>query len=341
MKTLKVMGLLFTMFVFGLATAQEQTGTALDFEPLGDIRVGEYQPHTGAGGAIIFSGTTPGDQHPDIILVGPNEYWERFEIDDDAGVTTIWEGLTPGPYSVASTDDGLQVVHAVVDVRAGEAVAVHVNLEPMDQRVYAPGAYTPAYPATAYPYGPYTAYPSERFGTFNVQAPNEDVLYVVTGPNDYVADFRGSFSIGGLTPGVYVIAGTAEGRHVSAGRLEVRLAERVPVTPVELIVIDEVTGAVTPPAQQQTQQQEQQTQQQEQQLGSLAVTVHPEEATVNITGPDDYTSAFNGAQTLSRLHPGEYVVAVTHDGYQPSRQTVDVTEGEQTNVEVTLQRQEQ
>ena len=71
--------------------------------------------------------------------------------------------------------------------------------------------------------------------------------------------------------------------------------------------------------------------------GAMNVTFDPAGAVVNITGPDGFTQELTSSQTLEGLAPGEYVVAATLEGYQPSETRVEVAAGEVVPVEIILE----
>ena len=71
--------------------------------------------------------------------------------------------------------------------------------------------------------------------------------------------------------------------------------------------------------------------------GAMNVTFEPAGAVVNITGPDGFTQELTSSQTLEGLAPGEYVVAATLEGYQPSETRVEVAAGEVVPVDIILE----
>ena len=71
--------------------------------------------------------------------------------------------------------------------------------------------------------------------------------------------------------------------------------------------------------------------------GAMNVTFDPAGAVVNITGPDGFTQELTSSQTLDGLAPGEYVVAATLEGYQPSETRITVAAGETVPVEIILE----
>lgn len=271
---------------------QSQEQAAQERPSFGQIQVGDAQPvETETDtvevevetGTIVFTGQTPDDQHPNIDLVGPDGYYESFEVGDDADEERVVEGLLPGIYSVAATDNDLQVAHTLVEVVAGQAVHVNVALDQFAQD-YEPGTFRapapvaagdPAFegeqtaegdanaqtgevaggaqgePAAApvYPAGAYDTRVEQLEGVdtgeivVNANA-EEDVRFVVTGPNAYSNEFSGENTLSDLAPGIYVIAATAEGHEVATSLIEVQATTRtitVPATSVSTDV-EEVEG---------------------------------------------------------------------------------------------------
>ncbi len=76
--------------------------------------------------------------------------------------------------------------------------------------------------------------------------------------------------------------------------------------------------------------------------GGMQLTLEPAEAVVTITGPDGYAEEITGgSQTLDGLVPGEYIIAATLEGYQPSETQVEVAPGEVVPVEILLEAEPQ
>jgi hypothetical protein len=198
--------------------------------PLGEIQVGEAEPYEAETttvqvevetGAIIFNATTPGGERPNIDLVGPNGYYDHFEVRADEDGRHVVEGLLPGVYSVAATDDGLQVAHTLVEVTAGQAIAVNIALEEL--AAYEEGTFQPdertAFPDNGFETAEPQAIENAEFGEVTVETENDNARFVITGPNNYSQEFTGTFTASDLTPGVYVIAGTLEDSYVLEGTL--------------------------------------------------------------------------------------------------------------------------
>lgn len=75
--------------------------------------------------------------------------------------------------------------------------------------------------------------------------------------------------------------------------------------------------------------------------GTLVVRLEPAEATVNVTGPDGFQESFTGPNELTGLTAGDYAVSATLEGYQTQETTVQVADGETTEVDVSLSALEQ
>lgn len=244
------------------AAQEQQTQTRTveiqgeEVAPLGEIQVGQAQPYEESEtttvevevqtGAISFTVNTPTDQSPNVDIVGPNGYYQRVEVSGN-GEAQLVGGLLPGVYSIAATDDNLQVAHTLVEVTSGQAVSVDVTLEELaafEQGTFQGGAET-AFPDDAFQAEEPQAIENAEFGEVNVETQTEDARFIVTGPNNYSQEFSGSFTASDLAPGVYVIAGTREGNfevqslvgsRVATSAVEVNVSQRVTMVPVYDIV---------------------------------------------------------------------------------------------------------
>lgn len=228
--------------------------------PLGEIQVGESQPYEESEsrtvevevrtGAIAISATTPGDERPNIDLVGPSGYYEHFEVSTDD--QHLVEGLLPGVYSISATDDGLQVAHTLVEVTAGEAISVQISLQEL--AAYEEGAFQPdastRFPDDSFRAEEPQATENTEVGEVTVNTDSENARFVVTGPNNYSQEFTGSFTAGELPPGVYVVAGTREdayqiegtlsGAQIATSAVAVNVSQAVTMVPVYDIVGAEI-----------------------------------------------------------------------------------------------------
>ena len=233
---MKVIGTTILTLLFGaLLTVSAQDFDADLYEPLGDVGIGAYEPYDAVeGGAIVLSATTPTDQEPNYDVVGPDAYYEHFDISDNPGDERVLDGLAPGVYSVAATDEGLQLSATLVEVRAGEVVPVSFNLQPMDAAAYDIADYSPyayGYPADYDTLGAYSPYDNPELGSVAVTSEYTDAEIVVTGPNGYSTSFETEAVLDDLVPGTYVVAATDEGLGTSRNVFEVRAGERLEAAP--------------------------------------------------------------------------------------------------------------
>lgn len=248
--------------VFGAAVAQDDqnkdaqnkdqqqasTVNGEEFVPYGEINVGQPEPFDTderqvdveiETGALIFTGETPGDQHPNVDLIGPDGYVNHFEIDDNADEEHVIDGLVPGVYSVAATDDNLQLAHTLVEVVRGQAVRVNVTLDQRTQD-FVPGAF--AGDDAARPVFPANSFQARRgdidseLGQITVETDDDEGTFVVTGPDNYYQEFNGSFTAEDLQPGVYVIAGTKEGSQIATTSVEVEATVASTLVPAFVVV---------------------------------------------------------------------------------------------------------
>ncbi len=232
MKIIKFLSLALALTFFVSASAQVFDSNL--FEPLGDVTVGDYGVYDVAdSGRIILSATTPTDQEPNYDVVGPNNYYERFDISDNPGDERGLENLLPGVYSIAASDEGLQLSATLVEVRAGETVPVNFNLQPMDTAAYDIADYSPyayGYSADYNTLGTYTPYDNPDLGSVVVTADIPGTEVIVTGPNGYSENFETQATLDDLPPGTYVVAATGQGYDTSRNVFEVRAGERLETT---------------------------------------------------------------------------------------------------------------
>lgn len=238
------------LLALGAACAQNMVyGEEYDLtsvRPLGQVDAG-YEPYRNEqdAGAIMLSHATPGDQHANFDVVGPNGYWQHFDFSDAEGDTRRLEDLLPGTYSVAASDEGLGLAHTLVEVRAGEATTVHVELEPWQGDIGAEydaadtyGSYEgvgedvqPGYPYGAYAVGAYETYEESDLGALSVEGTPADTQLVVTGPDAYSTSLEGDGELADLRPGRYVLAATGDGYEVSVTTIRIPAGRTVPVDP--------------------------------------------------------------------------------------------------------------
>lgn len=244
----RITGTLLTFIALLLLTPALAQDAFQDFdvtevEPFGDVDLtfGAYDDEL--AGALVLSHSTPGDQHANFDVVGPDDYLNHFDFSDDPGEELVLDGLAPGVYSVAATDEGLNLSHTLVEIRAGESATVHFNLEPWDENfvagTYDPYAYYgrygqgvyPGYPYGAYGVSPYSPYGQAARGALSVETGNENIDYIVTGPNGYSQEFEGDFVVENLLPGVYAIAATEQGLDLAVTTVEIQAERQLAVNP--------------------------------------------------------------------------------------------------------------
>lgn len=227
---------------------QDQQTVAVDqFEPYGTVET-TYEAYDVADrGALILTHTTPSDQQANFDVVGPDDYWNHFDFADEPTEEAVIEDLRPGVYSVAATDEGLSLVHTVVEVRAGETARVDVQLQAWQEGQFAPGTLDPyttygvrdrgAYPGyPGYPYGAYTMgeptpfTDQAGFGAISVDARDDTIDTVVTGPNGYSIELEGDGITDPLWPGVYAVASTEQGFDTAVTSVEVQEGSQLEVS---------------------------------------------------------------------------------------------------------------
>lgn len=241
--TVKFIGCVFVLAALMVAFAEEVYEPTL-YEPFGGygLEYGEYEPIEGyeAGvdddidGNLRVQIAEPTAQAIDVVLVGPDGYHEVLEVE----VERLVEGLLPGVYSVAATDDGLQAVIGKVEVAVGQIAPIIVTLNRTVEAGYEPEAFDAYEPYGVYELGPYEGIEATDTGVLTVQvvlseAAAEAVVEAqvsVVGPNDYRNNFITGATLDGLESGGYAVAATAEGYKMAQGAVEVREGEALTVT---------------------------------------------------------------------------------------------------------------
>lgn len=257
---------LLLAFLAGVAAAQGPDPASVeDFEPFGAVERSYQAYEAETRGAIVLSHATPEEQHANFDVVGPDGYYEHFDFEDDPGGERILDELRPGVYSIAASDEGLELVHVVVEVRPGEIVTIDADLVRWEQGAFAPGVYDPYagysvdggdgdpvgdgdgdeffdYPG--YPFGTFgldrgTPYTGESgFAALAVDVRGDDVDTVVTGPNGYSEELEGDDVATRLWPGVYAVASTGDGYDLAVTTIEVEEDVQYEVTPTLVAVED-------------------------------------------------------------------------------------------------------
>lgn len=213
-----------------------------EYGVFGDAQVGAYEPYEEGSeeGAMSLAFSTPNEQNVDFNVTGPNGYREDFEVGyfglETGGDARVVEGLLPGVYSVAATDDNLQLIETKVEVRAGELVALNFNMQLIEDSSYDLADYQPY---GTYEVGAYEPVDTVDYGTVEVvvAVSNPDAVEVVipdlnvTGPDDFRRELEGAENVlGSLLQGPYSVAATAEGYSVTEGKVDVQVGQAVRIT---------------------------------------------------------------------------------------------------------------
>lgn len=237
----KLLGLLVVPALLVPALAQEVEAFDPErYEPFGDVQVGVYEPYEvdAGGGALSLAFSTPNEQNVDFNVTGPDGYREDFEvggfgleIGDDVRIV---EDLAPGVYSVAATDDNLQLIETKVEVRAGELVPLTFNMQLIEDFDYTLADYEPY---GVYEVGPYEPIDVADYGNLivNVEMADENAGVIpkvnVTGPEDYRREFEGDDNVlRTLVAGPYSVAATAPGYRMAEGKVDVQVGQAGQVT---------------------------------------------------------------------------------------------------------------
>ena len=213
-----------------------------DYGAFGDAQVGAYEPYEegGEGGAMSLAYSTPNEQNVDFNVTGPDGYREDFEVGyfglETGGDARVLAGLLPGVYSVAATDDNLQLIETKVEVREGELVALNFDMQLIEDANYDLADYQPYGNAEI---GAYEPVDTVDYGTLEVvvTVSNPDEVEVVipdlnvTGPDDFRREFEGAENVlGSLLPGPYTVAATAEGYSMTEGKVDIQMGQAVRMT---------------------------------------------------------------------------------------------------------------
>ena len=219
----------------GVARSRSESFNPDDYGGVfGEAVVSEYEPYEAdnGGGAVSLAYSTPNEQNVDFNVTGPNGYREDFEVGyfgfETGGDARILEGLPPGVYSVAATDDNLQLIETKVEVREGELIALNFNMQLIEDANYDLADYQPYGNAEV---GAYEPVDTVDYGTLEVvvAVSNPDDVEVVipdlnvTGPDDFRREFEGAENVlGSLLQGPYSVAATAEGYGMTEGKVDIR-----------------------------------------------------------------------------------------------------------------------
>jgi Ca2+-binding EF-hand superfamily protein len=223
----------------GVSRSRDTTFNAENYRTFGDVGIGAYEPleEGVAGGALSLAYTSPNEQNVDFNVTGPNGYREDFEVGyiglEMGGDARVVSGLEPGVYSVAATDDSLQLIETKVEVREGELVSLDFNMQLIEDFEYNLADYEPY---GAYEVGAYEPIGIDTYGNLIVtveMADGNDAVAPninVTGPDDFRRELEGDRALQALVEGPYSVAATAPGYRMTEGKVDVRHAEAAQVT---------------------------------------------------------------------------------------------------------------
>lgn len=223
----------------GVSRSRDATFNAEDYGAFGDVQVGTYEPFEEGveGGALSLAYTSPNEQNVDFNVTGPNGYREDFEVGyiglETGGDARVVSGLEPGVYSVAATDDNLQLIETKVEVREGELVSLDFNTQLIEDFEYNLADYEPY---GVYEVGAYEPIGVDTYGNLIViveMADGNDAVAPninVTGPDDFRRELEGDATLQALVEGPYSVAATAPGYRMTEGKVDIRNAEAAQVT---------------------------------------------------------------------------------------------------------------
>ena len=207
----------------------------------GDANYEAYEDYDGPGAAMSVSFSTPNEKNVNFSITGPNGYRNSIEVGyfglETGGDARVLENLTPGVYSVAATDDNLQLVRTNLELRVSSLIPLNFNLQLIEDFDYNIADYEPYEAYGTYEIGEYSPVDVASGGNVTVLTSTSDgaddveVLVSITGPDDFIQDFEGSERVfTGLTEGPYSVAATAEGYGMVEGIVESREGQVVEVT---------------------------------------------------------------------------------------------------------------
>jgi len=164
-------------------------------------------------------------QSPNVSVTGPDGFSERLEVGGEA----VLEGLAPGVYAVAATDEDLQLLEGTVEVRPGRVVTVVLRPVGMSNQ------YRNENPQFLGLFDVHaTATPEDtNTGSLAVAARPAGAVVNVVGPGGFSEHYegvQGDLLLEDLVPGWYTVAATAEGHAVSRATVRVRVGQRTEVS---------------------------------------------------------------------------------------------------------------
>jgi protocatechuate 3,4-dioxygenase beta subunit len=253
-----------------------------------------------------ISGTVSDTQTPPQPVVGAAVSYSGTNGTAGAGTTTTgtggsytFNGVAPGTYSVAVTDDGYMAASAqTVTVIADSMAMANLTLTAISGiSGSVSDTQTPAQPTV----GATVTYTGTTGSTAS---------------GTTTTDANGRFAFTGVSPGTYTIASADEGFTSPAPQTVIVTAGNIATANVTLLATSGITGTVVD-------------------LEPSAQPVPVFDATITYTGANGNTATgvtttdfISGSYTFNGVSPGTYIVAVTDYGYTtPSAQAVTVDPG--------------
>lgn len=185
----------------------------LESDPaFGSVERGTVRPLEGMlddSATLVVSVISPYDQAVDVVVVGPDGMNESLEVEEES----VLEGLLPGRYLVAATDDDLPLVVGTVDLEANTLTPVSVTLnevvlDPLDGDLHEPYGNNEFGPGGVIERGPGSVIQIER-GLAGSE--DSDITVLVIGPDDYRETLDRDNTVIELVPSRYLVVATAEG----------------------------------------------------------------------------------------------------------------------------------
>lgn len=188
------------------------------------------------GGSVFVQTVAPTDQGIDVVLTGPDGYRQVAEVQDQA----LFKGLLAGAYSLAATDDGLQLVVGRVEVISGCMASATLTLAPLVELAYEEedvAAYEPygraelgepeAIESDGGALGVRVLLPASGAGD---EAREVSAQIDVVGPDDYRSDAENEAILADLVPGAYAVTATATGYDVAQAVILVQEGQAATLT---------------------------------------------------------------------------------------------------------------
>lgn len=167
---------------------------------------------------LVIGVTSPFDQAVDVVVVGPNGMNESLEVEGER----VLEGLLPGRYLIAATDDDLPLVVGTVVLQAKTRTPVSVTLnevvlDPLDGDLHEPYGNNEFGPGGVIEQGQGSVIQIER-GLAGSE--ERDITVLVVGPDDYRETLDSDNTVIELVPSRYLVVATAEGYEMTGELFE-------------------------------------------------------------------------------------------------------------------------